>query len=328
MTDIVQLQTFLNRSDIPIAKEKPKTYLSIAKQPHYENVLSNIYAFYFDTNGEHNLGNLFIQSLLGLISGSNIVKGDSKKVLEEFCDFDCDTEYSTDKNGRIDLLLSNDKNAIIIENKVYHHLNNDLSDYWNSIKLNENNKIGLVMSLHPISDIHHKHFVNITHLDFLNAVMTNLGSYLMEANEKFIVFLKDLVQNITNLSKSQMEEEYLKFYFDNQDKINQINQFNEHVRTHIIDEVEKAGKSIDGLNLYGPRASSENGKRVRYYLSQKNRDLMITVIFDEILINKTLKIIVEFMNSCLVNREKYKEVIFDESESELLISQFYLNIFL
>ena len=174
MTDIVQLQTFLNRSDIPIAKEKPKTYLSIAKQPHYENVLSNIYAFYFDTNGEHNLGNLFIQSLLGLISGSNIVKGDSKKVLEEFCDFDCDTEYSTDKNGRIDLLLSNDKNAIIIENKVYHHLNNDLSDYWNSIKLNENNKIGLVMSLHPISDIQHKHFVNITHLDFLNAVMTSL----------------------------------------------------------------------------------------------------------------------------------------------------------
>ena len=46
--DLNKLQHFINQNDIPIIKGKPKTFLGIAKQPHYENVLSNIYAFYFD----------------------------------------------------------------------------------------------------------------------------------------------------------------------------------------------------------------------------------------------------------------------------------------
>ena len=48
-----QLQTFLNQNEIPRIKRKPKTFLGIAKQPHYENVLSNVYAFYFNIEENH-----------------------------------------------------------------------------------------------------------------------------------------------------------------------------------------------------------------------------------------------------------------------------------
>ena len=47
------LQEFLYQEKIPKIKKRPKTFLGIAKQPHYENVLSNIYAFFFDIKEEH-----------------------------------------------------------------------------------------------------------------------------------------------------------------------------------------------------------------------------------------------------------------------------------
>ena len=131
--DLLQLQSFLNQNEIPIIKSKPKTFLGIAKQPHYENVLSNIYAFYFDVNEVHQFKDLFIKSLLELINRSILVK--EKTVFETFSEFDVFTEYGIKDQKRIDILLQNNEQAIIIENKVYHHLNNDLNEYYNEIKV-------------------------------------------------------------------------------------------------------------------------------------------------------------------------------------------------
>ncbi len=56
-SNLDELQKFLNEkgNSIPIIKKNSKTFLGIAKQPHYENVLSNILAFYFDITEEHGL---------------------------------------------------------------------------------------------------------------------------------------------------------------------------------------------------------------------------------------------------------------------------------
>lgn len=321
-----QLQTFLNQNEIPKIKGKPKTFLGITKQPHYENVLSNIYAFYFKVNEVHRFKDLFVTSLLACIAKSKL--GKQKEALQEFYDFEVDTEYATIKGGRIDLLLSNKEQAIIIENKVYHHLNNNLDDYWNSIDVedkNEDNKIGIVLSLQPVSDIKHPQFINITHLELLQTVMKNCGTYLLEANNKYLVFLKDFYQNIMNLSKPIMEQKELDFYFKNQEEINQIIKLKLSVRNHIINEVEKAGNSLEDVNLYGPRVSSALGKRVRYYLSLFDKNLMIAVVFDEIMTDKKFYIAVEFMDNCLIDRVKYQAVNFNDSEKSILVPDFYSN---
>ena len=39
--NIKELEAFLQKVAIPKIKASPKTFLGIAKQPHYENVLSN-----------------------------------------------------------------------------------------------------------------------------------------------------------------------------------------------------------------------------------------------------------------------------------------------
>ena len=310
--NLQHLQSFLNQNEIPKIKGKPKTFLGIAKQPHYENVLSNIYAFYFNVNEVHQLKDLFISSLLELFPDKQ------KAALSDFSDFYCDTEYTTLKNGRIDLLLSNDEQAIIIENKVYHHLDNDLFDYWKTIKVSDVNKIGIVLSLHPVSDIKHPDFINVTHLDLLKKVMQNLGNYLLEANDKYIVFLKDLFQNITNLSRSYMEEKELKFYFDNKTKIDQAAKFKFAVRDHIVSEIETAGEILDGIKLYAPRKASLLSKRARYFQSQVDKNLMIVVVFENMMEHNTFFMGVEFKDDCLKNRERYKNVAFTDEENALI----------
>ena len=44
----------------------------IAGYPRYENVCSNILAFYFDPNNEHGLGKLFYVCLMNLISANEV----------------------------------------------------------------------------------------------------------------------------------------------------------------------------------------------------------------------------------------------------------------
>ena len=278
-----ELVIFLSKHNIPEVRKKPKTFLDISKQPHYENVLSNIYAFFFNVNEVHHFKELFIQSLLEIIGASKFKE--EKKGLQHFYEFNIDTEFLTEKGGRIDILLHNPEQAIIIENKVYHHLNNNLEDYWKTLVLEKQHKIGVILSLYPIIEINHSHFINITHIQLLDKVMSNSGTYLLNASDKYTVFLKDFYQNIINLSKSTMQEKELLFYFDHQEKINLLTKLKFSVRDHIASEVEKAGKELKNLKLYSPRASSELGKRVRYYISPDDKDLMIAVIFDLSLIH-------------------------------------------
>lgn len=316
--DINELQSFLSDNTIPKVKRQPKTFLGIAKQPHYENVLSNIYGFFFAINEVHRLHDLFIMSLLQVINGRPQGK---EKGLDYFTDFDIATEQSTKKGGRIDLLLSNAEQAIIIENKVYHHLNNDLEDYWNSVPV-KSYKIGIVLSLNPIN-FDHPNFINITHLELMKKVMANSGNYLLEAHDKYVVFLKDFYQNIINLSRSEMDAKELDFYFNNQEKILEVKDFHFAVRKHISNQVEVACENLtEKLVLQIPKG--ENKYRLMYYQSVKNSNLMFTIIFGDLLKReKRLDLIVEMKNDLLKNKSIYKSISFTHDESALFNSDFY-----
>ncbi len=285
------LQSFLNTAPIPKQKKYPQTFLGIAKQPHYENVLSNMYEFFFNKHEVHNLRDLFIKSLLELIAESKL--GESKKSLQDLSDFDIYTEYGTKNGGRIDILLRNDEHAIIIENKVYHHLeNNDLDDYWNSVELNntENiNKIGVILSLHRVAEKYYSkfdnssHYINLTHLTFLNRVMDNCGSYLMNANDKYVTFMKDLYQNIKNLSTIKMKPNEIEFYLENKGKINQLLGYKSALRNHLEEEVKQAGFHIPNVNVRSFTKTSQHGNRIVNFHSIINNDLMIMVVYGDLL---------------------------------------------
>ncbi|GAA4764556.1 MULTISPECIES: PD-(D/E)XK nuclease family protein [Flavobacterium] len=318
--DIKVLEHFLNQNEIPIIKGKPKTFLGIAKQPHYENVLSNIYAFFFNVNEVHKLKDLFIKSLVELINTSKL--GKENKVFESFLNFEVLTEYGTINQKRIDILLQNNEQAIIIENKVYHELNNDLEEYYNEIKVTT--KMGIVLSLHPISDISHDRYINITHQQYMAKVMHNLGNYVLHANDKYLVFLKDFYQNIINLSHPVMEKEAIQFYYKNQQEINELVRFKFKLREHIVNQIVTAGNRLDGVSKYEPRANTFNDKRLVYYVSNKHKELMFTVVYENLLTDeKVMYIAVEMEGSLLKDRTIYNQIDFTEEEKKYAFAEHF-----
>lgn len=49
-------------------KNEEPNYFSVSGYPHYENVISNILSFFFDYNEKHQLGDLWLKSLLNCYS--------------------------------------------------------------------------------------------------------------------------------------------------------------------------------------------------------------------------------------------------------------------
>ena len=308
-----RLESFLKKTAIPIVNIKPLTFLGISKQPHYENVWSNIYSFFFNYTAEHKFDDLFIRSLALLISR----RGKEKFYLS--MPFDIETEYRTPKNGRIDLLLSNPFEAIIIENKVYHSLKNDLQDYWDSVP--QKKKRGVILSLKriPKNEINNSNYINITHFELLQCVIENISSYFTNANEKYIIFLKDFYQNVINIT-NPMDDNVIIFYCKNQDNINKIKDINDSFVNYIISEVEKARNYVDEkLEPY-----NNHGRNFRYYLCPNQSNLMITIVFENLFNKKKeLLIIIELQNDLLDQKEKIKKIVFNSFETPLLRSDFY-----
>ena len=307
--NIEELKDFINNSSIPEVKAMPKTFLGIAKQPHYENVLSNLYAFYFDVEEEHGFNSLFINSLMKLINKQ-------KKEFRFSHSFSIERESKTDDKGRIDLVFQSDNEAILIENKVYHHIkNNDFDDYWNSVKAN--NKLGIILSLKSISQ-NKDNFINITHIELFNEIFRNIGSYLLNSDNKYLIFLKDIYQNIINLTNS-MDENQIQFYYKNQEKINDIVSINNNIVEHVKKEVETACELIDKKL----RLDAKRSNRLRYYHSPLVPNLMFTVLFESFLAKgKSIWIIVELKDKLLKRKEELKSITFSEEEKKILNNNF------
>jgi len=121
-------------ANMPEDPKQRQNLFEIAGFPHREQVVSNMLAFYFDKTQQHGFQGLFFSSLLKL--AGNKLK--DRIDIELFSD-DFDVYRESDY---IDLLLvSADANeqclptwTVIIENKMYADLYNDLEGYWNRTK--------------------------------------------------------------------------------------------------------------------------------------------------------------------------------------------------
>ena len=347
LKDINVLRNFLNTAVIPEVKEKPKTFLSIAKQPHYENVISNLYAFFFNPNEVHGLKDLFINSLKDLIVEKIEESGIKERDLSDFTDFEIVTEAKTNNGGRIDLLLHNDNQAIIIENKIYHFLDNDLDDYWNTVKENRAGNIGVLLSLQPISNDQwgmnrkvrnaegkekwqwqffefRKEYVNITHIELITKIKGKALAYLLEADEKYQYLFKDFLQNIENISRPNMNEQDISFFVEKKKEINELVKLKYTFKKHIIAQVEEAANAIPNVKLDTPRSTNNNVNRLRYYRSTKQDDLVYTIVFENLLNQEgNLIIIVEPRGEALKNGASFKAIDLDSKEKEICRDDFF-----
>lgn len=237
--------------DLWSIKELPKTVFEIAGFPHWETVNSNVYAFFLQPYEEHGLGRMFFDGLLATIK--------DEMENEEFNLLEFETEFEVEREAsNIDILITSSSDpseskekkhwAIIIENKIHADLYNDLEQYWKSVKAED--KIGVVLSLEQghkdkLTELKQNdiHFVNITHRALLKQVVQKMDGYFSQANEKYLLLLKDFIQQIEKYNEMEHHaEQYLanlKKINDKAEEIQELDELRNQTKSHVIKELHK-----------------------------------------------------------------------------------------
>lgn len=201
-----------------VTKGQPRndeTLFEICGFPHYENVVSNVLSFFFDDQNQHNLNGLLLKSLLesAKIDRNNIG-----------LQFQAEREVRTQGGGYIDILLHNEVACIVIENKIYSSLNNDLEDYFKYAQSQKKEHVfGILLTLFK-TDPENNHFINVTYSDFITKIRKNLGNFIDRNYNKHMFLLIDLINNLETLQSEaiSMNSEFVKFIKENHEEVNRL----------------------------------------------------------------------------------------------------------
>lgn len=231
-TDYTKL--LLDFKSIPRRKRK-RTFMEVAGYPHYENVCSNILKFYFDPANEHGLKDLVLNSLLQIVDKDF-------KLDTDFEEIKIYREFKTVEHNRLDLLILTENFAIGIENKIFHHLHNDLKDYNNIIIskcYNSRKPICIVLSLNKLTSqediekVKLNNFINVTYEQLFQNIKQGIGKYINNTNLSYINYLTDFIKSIENLNPKTMENNALWTFFKNNSQTIQelTDSFNEYIKS-------------------------------------------------------------------------------------------------
>ena len=245
---------------------KEKTFMDISGYPHYENVCSNILAFYFNPLEEHNLNNLVINSFIKVLISKNY----NIEVIKENEKLEIEREYTTIKGNRIDIVIQNNDFVIGIENKIDASVYNDLEDYSETLNKLNSNSIKVLLSLYDNSSkIDNSEFINITYQEFFRQLKTDLLNN--QDNNKWLIFLKEFIQNLENYEgEVEMEEEVLNWLKDNKEKLEELDKIKEIANKSIERKVNELKSLLENkLAISFIRIWKGNNEMVCYIDSPK-----------------------------------------------------------
>lgn len=290
------LETFLKNVKLPKPVRRKRTFFDISGTSHYELAISNWYAYFFDQEEDHGLGNLFIECLLELVKRKT-----GKEISLRF--FKVQKEVATKGGKRIDILVSgieeDERKYIIIENKINHWLNNDLDAYWQHCVGAEDSKVGVILSLNretvPLT-VQHK-FVNVQHCDIINLVKEKMSTYKQEAS----YYLNEFITTIENLYTDLTMDEEVKFYFDHVKECSQIYQIRKKTYQFVVNQIKEAANML---------ALSTDGGDYHRYLFENGRDAYYNIIYDNLLDSKCqITIAIDLYQQGFLQIDKLKQII-------------------
>ncbi len=199
--------------------ERSRTFMEVSGYPHYENVASNILAFFFDPGAEHGLNDLLIAAFLQL-AGHKMPPAVGKISIKR--------ERGTDDRKRLDLLIDSETFTIGIETKIFHRLGNDLAGYASVIDQRGHGKqiivkavLGLrhVQSVTPLPG----GFQSLTFSQLWQQVRAVLGHHVTNANPRWVTFLIDFMETTNNLAgQNKSREDADRFFIEHDELIEKM----------------------------------------------------------------------------------------------------------
>lgn len=217
--------------------ERKKSFLEILNLERREVINSNILAFFLNTKEAHGLKDLLLQALFNLANKPQLHHLNTVKV---------NTEVSCGhQKGRIDLLIETTDQVILIENKLFHHANdNPFEDYIGYIaqEFPQHDKTFIVLGLekpHPFPI----NFVWVSHFDLAKAIRAEIGQYWLQAEQYYLPLLLDYLNAIEYLNPEsefgKMEQAIVDFYRNNRELLVKIEENVSYVHQYYKKEVLK-----------------------------------------------------------------------------------------
>ena len=286
----------LKLDDMPKGYKWQRSLMDITGIKHHENMWSDIYKFFFNEKEGHNMKDLFIRSLEQIL-----------EIEPNFlCDFKVEREYGAEKQKRIDILLKDEENhcAIIIENKVYHTLNNDLDNYYKSICREGYDDVKVVvlgLTKYKLKE----GYKSITHIGLLDKVFGNIHKYLPTANSNYVYLLQEFYKNIKNHT-NMIDKNETDFFFENREKVARVHDVYREIKEYITnimtlkkDSILKEYIENQKLELKKEK-TGENEEYVKY-IFKSNKDVMLTCFYKRILrpgndLNPHILVVLEIQN--------------------------------
>jgi hypothetical protein len=253
---------------LPKAKKREWSYLETIGVAHRETIMANLLAFYFDPEGLHGLGDIFIRALLQTkpkhLSDKYVpvdVPPEVGKIAKNgFSRANIIVEEPTDDNKRLDILIETDQLVIAIEFKINHHLNNPLKHY-----------VDRVISQYPQEEIK-KYYVVLTPQwkEPIDAAAKPVTDFKQVILSDFISKVKAVIEDEGKF-KSHDEAHQRMLYTDflntienKKIRINMINEYFDSVRkgdlTH--EQIENAFKQFNDLKNHLEEKMDEFLKRL------------------------------------------------------------------
>lgn len=288
---------------------RPRTFMEIAGYPHYESVCSNILAFFMDPEQSHGLGTLLLDALAGAGKIGATSEGLGGNVSVE-------REVSTDAGNRIDLLITSDDHAILIENKIFASSGNPFLDYAEYLDRTANGrkKHKLLLTLGQKNEGSRWGFMDLTYEELVQQIRSLLGRYVSGADTRYLTILLDFLNTLDNLQKgTRMDQGFVKLLAERTDDA-------ENFLTGVTgfrDELRKKVRELGGL------VELEEHQNVRQYFYREKTALFDDLVHD-IRISEDLLAAVD----TVVDPQGWRSFIWprqgDRSELETLLRE--LNI--
>ena len=250
--------------------ERPQTFMEIAGYPHYENVCSNFLRFFFDPEGPHSLGSLFLDALLDSVGNAGGEEGLGGNVSVE-------REVGTAAGNRIDILIQSDSYAVLIENKICAAVANPFEDYamyLDSLK-NENGdayedekKTKILLTLYPPREVIGWGFRNLTYADFASAVRSRLGYHVSKVDIRYLTLMLDFLNTLEHLGeRTRMNQEYVKLLAERKSEVEEFLRGIKEVRDEMKGKARELGTLIDAESYQNVRQGDVAGS-LRHALYQ------------------------------------------------------------
>lgn len=245
-------------------------FLEICRQAHRETVNSAIYATFLDPEFSPEIARLFLSALIELL----------EEHLPERLhieDYQVHTEWGSSK-GRIDIVIMDQTNnsVILIENKIYHILQNDLEDYWIAFDEKILHKQGVVLTLFPseVKSSLKGRYVNLTHMDWIRQIEKKGLPVGLEP--RHYQYLNDFFQTMKNLSKGNAMDEQIKFFFDHQSHMIRAQELYSSAQKFVMDQVSFIRNDPNWEN-YG-----NNSSWIHLWPAGQKEDIYYVLGFDKI----------------------------------------------